>query len=84
MQWDPKRTDDLFFVQSEHLHSQYHELRITIHRQFISTLHLAPTPFPSLTICTNAAHAVVQLSNAIHERMPERTGVIHTNVSMIG
>ena len=81
VRWDSNRADDLFFCQSAHLWMQYHEVQIMVHRQFISSVQVAPMPFPSLTICTSAARSLVHLTVALYTRMPNRTGVLHWGVS---
>ena len=57
VRWDPNREDDNFFNQSVSLYAAYYNVQIGIHRTFIPTPNKpSPLPFPSLNICTNAAH----------------------------
>ncbi|VDC05640.1 unnamed protein product [Peniophora sp. CBMAI 1063] len=84
LRWDPSRADDLFFCQSAHLWMQYHEIQISVHRQFISSIQATPMPFPALTICTSAARALVHLTTSLYTRMPNRTGVLHWGAGYAG
>ncbi|KIM34698.1 hypothetical protein M413DRAFT_33089 [Hebeloma cylindrosporum] len=58
LRWDPNRKDGNFFNQSVSLYATYYSVQISIHRTFIpSPTKPSPLPFPSLTICTNAARS---------------------------
>lgn len=60
LRYDPHREDTPFAAQAASLHAAYHMLRIFIHRPFITTPRADCLPFPSFTICTNAARACIQ------------------------
>lgn len=67
LHWDPHREDCLFFLQSAYLYCAYYRLQIIVHRPFI------PQPgktsnLPSLTICTNAARALIRILDTVHQR----------------
>lgn len=69
LKWDNGPTDPMFAGQAVALHASGHLLRIMIHRPFIPLPH-KPTvlPFPSFTICTNAARAAVQALDKYRRR----------------
>ncbi|KAI0317119.1 fungal-specific transcription factor domain-containing protein [Amylostereum chailletii] len=73
LHWDPTRKDDVFFIQSAHLFSTYHMLQITVHRPFIPSPSKPSTlPYPSLSICTNAARLSSNIIDTCLTRMPDR------------
>ncbi|VDC05639.1 unnamed protein product [Peniophora sp. CBMAI 1063] len=84
LRWDPDRTDDVFFCQSAHLWMQYHEMRIMVHRQFISSPQTTPLPFPALAMCTSAAHSLAHLIAALYTRLPNCTGILHWGAGYAG
>ena len=55
------REDIPFAAQAASLHAAYQNLRIFIHRPFITNPPDVAVPFPSLTICTNAARSCIQV-----------------------
>jgi hypothetical protein len=58
VRWDPNCKDDNYFNQSVSLYTAYYNVQISIHRAFIPSPNKpSPLPFPSLTICTNAARS---------------------------
>ncbi|GJE89791.1 fungal specific transcription factor domain-containing protein [Phanerochaete sordida] len=61
LRYDPNRDDLPFAAQAASLHAAYYNLRIFIHRPFITTPHDVPFPFPSYAICTNAARSCIQV-----------------------
>ena len=61
MKWDPNREDEVFMNQSCTLYANYYWLQICIHRPFISPSKANRLPFPSLTICTNAARSATHV-----------------------
>ncbi|KAK0484058.1 fungal-specific transcription factor domain-containing protein [Armillaria novae-zelandiae] len=69
LRWDPNRVNIVHFKQSAALLGAYHNLRILIHRPFITALHRSSKwPFPSLSICTNAAHSCSHVVDIQHQR----------------
>ncbi len=61
VKWDPNREDDVFMNQSCTLYANYYWLQICIHRPFIQPSKANRLPFPSLTICTNAARSATHV-----------------------
>ncbi|PIL33896.1 transcription factor [Ganoderma sinense ZZ0214-1] len=61
LKWDPNREDDIFMNQSCTLYANYYWLQICIHRPFIQPSKANRLPFPSLTICTNAARSATHV-----------------------
>ncbi|KAF9009902.1 hypothetical protein BDQ17DRAFT_1347114 [Cyathus striatus] len=57
VRWDPHRSDDKFYKVSLMLMGWYYYVQILIHRPFILSRDKTSHPFPSLTICSNAAKA---------------------------
>ncbi|KZV64204.1 hypothetical protein PENSPDRAFT_690958 [Peniophora sp. CONT] len=70
LRWDPKRKDDILFMQSAHLWAQYYDLQIVIHRPFIAARISTPLAYPSLAICTNAARSASHVVGATQQRYP--------------
>ncbi|KAK0466862.1 fungal-specific transcription factor domain-containing protein [Desarmillaria tabescens] len=69
LQWDPNRENFIHFKQSAALLGAYYDLRMLIHRPFITTrCHSSKWPFPSLTICTDAAHSCSHIVDIQHQR----------------
>ncbi|KZV76519.1 hypothetical protein PENSPDRAFT_569723, partial [Peniophora sp. CONT] len=68
--WDPEADDRVRLLQAAFIHSQYHELRIVIHRPFISTRRANTLPYPSLAICLNAARNCARIFDVAHQRYP--------------
>ncbi|KAK0196735.1 fungal-specific transcription factor domain-containing protein [Armillaria mellea] len=69
LQWDPNRVNIVHFKQSAALLAAYHYLRILIHRPFITApRHSSKWPFPSLSICTNAARSCSHVVDIQHQR----------------
>ena len=54
-------TDDIFAAQSVELYLHYYNLRIFVHRPFITFLRAHSLPFPSAAICTSAARSSLQM-----------------------
>jgi hypothetical protein len=80
--WDPCRELGVFFDQSLILHSFYYYVRILVHRQFISSPRKpSPLPFPSLTICTNAAKSCIQMVDLHLQRKGAGSAILDTMVS---
>ncbi|KZT18995.1 hypothetical protein NEOLEDRAFT_1142706 [Neolentinus lepideus HHB14362 ss-1] len=69
LRWDPKREDNVFFLQSAYLYCNYYRVRILVHRPFIpvpgkpSRLHV-----PSLTICADASRSMVRVIDVARRR----------------
>ncbi|CAA7269319.1 unnamed protein product [Cyclocybe aegerita] len=62
LRWDPNRANIDDFNISALLYTLYYYVQILTHRPFISSpKNLSPLPFPSLTICTNAARACARI-----------------------
>ncbi|KAJ7127575.1 fungal-specific transcription factor domain-containing protein [Mycena crocata] len=62
LRWDGDGDDSrlsVFFDQSAMLHTMFYQLQITIHRPYINAP--AVLPFPSLSICTRAARASINV-----------------------
>ena len=58
VKWDPDRQHKLFMNQSASLYANYYLAQVCVHRPFIpSPRKPSRLPFPSLTICTNAARS---------------------------
>ncbi|KAK0228925.1 fungal-specific transcription factor domain-containing protein [Armillaria fumosa] len=69
LRWDPNRINIVHFKQSAALLGGYHNLRILIHRPFITApRHSSKWPFPSLSICTNAARSCSHVVDIQHQR----------------
>ncbi|PBK78576.1 hypothetical protein ARMSODRAFT_873708 [Armillaria solidipes] len=69
LRWDPNRVNIVHFKQSAALLGAYHNLRILIHRPFITApRHSSKWPFPSLAICTNAARSCSHVVDIQHQR----------------
>ncbi|KAF9009903.1 hypothetical protein BDQ17DRAFT_1347115 [Cyathus striatus] len=64
----PQRKDEKFYKLSLMLMGLYYYVQILIHRPFILWQDNAAHPFPSLTICTNAARACSNLVDAYRKR----------------
>ncbi|THU81703.1 hypothetical protein K435DRAFT_841203 [Dendrothele bispora CBS 962.96] len=65
LQWDQPHQNDIFFSQSTFLWSWYYFVQIQVHRKFIpGPGHVSNLPFPSLTICTNAARSSIRVIEA--------------------
>ncbi|EKM58717.1 uncharacterized protein PHACADRAFT_182969, partial [Phanerochaete carnosa HHB-10118-sp] len=61
IKYDHNREDIPFAGQSASLYALYYNLRIFIHRPFLTMPRkCAPPPFPSFVICTNAARSCIQ------------------------
>ncbi|VDC05656.1 unnamed protein product [Peniophora sp. CBMAI 1063] len=82
LRWDPKRSDDLFFCQSAHLHLHYYMLRIMVHRQSLANPEPTPTSSVALTICMNAARSMVHVLNALAARAPSRIGLVRLDAAI--
>ena len=61
VRWDPNRQDKVFMNQSSTLYAHYYIMQIYIHRPFIQPRKSSRLPFPSLTICTNAARSATHV-----------------------
>ncbi|KAM5543320.1 hypothetical protein V8D89_003194 [Ganoderma adspersum] len=61
LKWDPNRENEVFMNQSCTLYATYYWLQICVHRPFISPSKANRLPFPSLTICTNAARSATHV-----------------------
>ncbi|KAF9256384.1 hypothetical protein L218DRAFT_881828 [Marasmius fiardii PR-910] len=62
LKWNPNNPDPLFFQQSAILYATYYWVQIQVHRPFIPRPgQESPLPFPSLTICANAARSTVNI-----------------------
>ena len=62
VKWDPQREDKLFMNQSAALYAHYYLAQICVHRPFIPSPRTpSRLPFPSLTICTNAARSCIHV-----------------------
>ncbi|EJF60413.1 hypothetical protein DICSQDRAFT_137505 [Dichomitus squalens LYAD-421 SS1] len=61
LKWDPNRQDEFFLNQSCTLYANYYLMQICIHRPFIQPNKSSRLPFPSLTICTNAARSAIHV-----------------------
>jgi hypothetical protein len=69
VRWDPNREDDRFSKQSIVLYGVYYHIQILVHRPFIPSKNKpSPSPFPSLTICTNAARSCSQIVDILQKR----------------
>ncbi|GJE89792.1 Zn(II)2Cys6 transcription factor [Phanerochaete sordida] len=68
LKWDNEPSDKTFAGQSAALLASAYMLRIMIHRPFLSPRKLTAPPFPSFTICTNAARAAVQVLERHYRR----------------
>ncbi|KAF9009900.1 fungal-specific transcription factor domain-containing protein, partial [Cyathus striatus] len=66
--WDPYRSDDKFYRASLMLMGWYYYAQILIHRPFILSRDQVSHPFPSYTICTNAARACSNLVDGYRKR----------------
>lgn len=62
LKWTSVSPCNVFYEQSAVLHACYHHVRVVVHRPFIP-LPKRPSslPFPSLTICTNAARSCAHI-----------------------
>ncbi|TFK47812.1 hypothetical protein OE88DRAFT_1770005 [Heliocybe sulcata] len=70
LRWDPQREDRVFFFQSAYLYCNYYRVRILVHRPFIPTPQKpSRLPFPSLTICTNAARSMANVMDVARRRI---------------
>ncbi|TFK88611.1 hypothetical protein K466DRAFT_662196 [Polyporus arcularius HHB13444] len=63
LRWDPRVADPIFFKQSAFLYTNFYQIQIFIHRQFIpSPRHPRPShQLPSLMICVSAARACMEV-----------------------
>ncbi|THU99813.1 hypothetical protein K435DRAFT_776855 [Dendrothele bispora CBS 962.96] len=64
LRWDKTNhwQNEIFFNQSAVLWSWYYSAQIQLHRRFIPRpWHVSDFPFPSLTICTNAARSIIRV-----------------------
>ncbi|CAA7269320.1 unnamed protein product [Cyclocybe aegerita] len=61
LRWDPNRQNIQHFNIPAMLYTLYHHIQILTHRLFISPRKTSVVPFPSLTICTNAARACARI-----------------------
>jgi hypothetical protein len=60
--WDGKHKTQIFLNQSAMLYTTYYWTQIQVHRRFIPRPGQDSTiPFPSLTICTNAARSCIHI-----------------------
>ncbi|GJE89778.1 fungal specific transcription factor domain-containing protein [Phanerochaete sordida] len=73
LKYDATRDDIPFAAQAASLQASYHNLRIFIHRPFMSQSHDISLPFPSTTMCTNAARSCIEVS----ERYFALKGPVH-------
>ncbi|TFK88612.1 hypothetical protein K466DRAFT_66010 [Polyporus arcularius HHB13444] len=73
LRWDSRREDPIFFRQSAFLYTNFYQIQIFIHRQFIpSPRRPRPThQLPSLMICVSAARACME----VIEVQWKRTGI---------
>jgi len=62
LRWDPSREDEIFSTQSTCTQTSYYQLRILIHRPFISS-KTSPLSFSSLAVCINAARSCIHVSD---------------------
>ncbi|CAA7269321.1 unnamed protein product [Cyclocybe aegerita] len=69
LRWDPNRQNMQHFNISAMLHVLYYHIQILTHRLFIASPRKpSVVPFPSLTICTNAARACVRIVDMQRQR----------------
>lgn len=72
LRWNPREPNVMFLDQSGHLYATYYHVQILTHRPFIpSRRRPATLPFPSLTICTNAARSITRIGTTLLERHPD-------------
>ncbi|ESK90240.1 hypothetical protein Moror_7694 [Moniliophthora roreri MCA 2997] len=77
LKWDNPSEDFTFFLQSVTLHGMYNWAKIQVHRPFIPRPGQANiVPFPSLTICCNAARSIVHSLEAFHKRRDQEQRVV--------
>ncbi|KAJ3509225.1 hypothetical protein NLJ89_g5337 [Agrocybe chaxingu] len=70
--WDPDRENLDAFNLSTMLHASYYNVRILIHHSFIRPRgEPSPLPFPSLSICLNAARACAEVAYTQVQRNPK-------------
>ncbi|KAK1217366.1 Gypsy retrotransposon integrase-like protein 1 [Marasmius sp. AFHP31] len=74
LKWNPANPNSLFFTQSTILWMTYYWLQMLVHKPFMTLSSAAeqesesPLAFPSLSICVNAARAVVHILEAKQRR----------------
>ncbi|KAG7086785.1 hypothetical protein E1B28_002713 [Marasmius oreades] len=69
LRWNSENPDPVFFQQSAMLYATYYWVQIQVHRPFIPRPgQESVLPFPSLTICSNAARATVNMLEILHSR----------------
>ncbi|KAJ8073439.1 Gypsy retrotransposon integrase-like protein 1 [Marasmius tenuissimus] len=79
LKWNPDISDTVFFHQSALLYSTYYWTQIQVHRPFIPRPGHEPVlPFPSLTICSNAARKIVQIAEVVHDRHARGTEILES------
>ncbi|GJE89794.1 Zn(II)2Cys6 transcription factor [Phanerochaete sordida] len=61
LRYDSSREDLPFAAQAASLQAAYLNLRIFVHRPFITMTRKVHVPFPSFAICTNAARSCIQV-----------------------
>ncbi|KAI0629104.1 fungal-specific transcription factor domain-containing protein [Trametes polyzona] len=69
LKWDPHREDELFLRQSASLHAGFYAVQVAVHRAFILPGHESPLSYPSLSICTNACRACIQVLYGLYRRI---------------
>ncbi|KAF7296798.1 Zn(2)-C6 fungal-type domain-containing protein [Mycena indigotica] len=70
LQWDPARTDPVFFDQSVAIQCAYTYVQILVHRPFIPMLRKSQstTTLPALAICTSAARTCAHVVDVQMQR----------------
>ncbi|KAH9917922.1 fungal-specific transcription factor domain-containing protein, partial [Epithele typhae] len=70
LKWENQSSaDDFFMGQSSTLYSHYYFAQICVHRPFIPSANKpSRLPFPSLTICTNAARSCTHVLDIYFQR----------------
>ncbi|KAJ8073411.1 Gypsy retrotransposon integrase-like protein 1 [Marasmius tenuissimus] len=69
LKWDPDMVDPVFLHQSATLYLTYHWVQIHVHRPFIPRPGRDPVlPFPSLSICSNAARRIIHIAESLQAR----------------
>ncbi|KAG5634613.1 hypothetical protein H0H81_001376 [Sphagnurus paluster] len=86
LRWDPTRENDIFFNQSASLYSAYYHVQILVHCLFILSARnpRAALAFPSLAICTNAAHACSHVLDAQRKRLSVAPPPLQTSAFSAG
>ena len=61
----------MFFMQSAHLHVEYYQIQMLVHRPFISPDKDSSIAFPSLAICVNAARSCSHIIERVKTHFPD-------------